>query len=356
MPPTPRPHAPPNGNVNRRDFLVGTVAAGAVIGGGLGAFYFGYDRALGSPLRVGVIGTGDEGGVLLGAINPEFLEVKAIADIRPFNVWRAFQGDCSKDENLIIRPGLMRKYGWKNESEARRHVKVYGRYQELIDQAKADGVEAVIIALPLHLHAPAAIAAMNAGLHVLTEKLMAHSVRECKKMARLAQATGLILAVGHRRHYNVLYAQAAEEIRRGLLGQVHYIRAQWNRDNVPGIDSWQQPMPRSVKPDNPQAEKLLNELKTKRAELASARGAAIDLSRMRVAQVEAQIRRRDGQGRGFRLPGETNQGRRRPSGLRPAGHRGADPLAAVGPHRRRIDGRAGQPPARRGADLHCRGP
>ena len=74
-------------------FHQGPVATGVVLGGGLGDFYFGYDRAVGSPLRVGVIGTGDEGSVLLGAINPEFLQVFAIADIRPYNVWRAFHGD-----------------------------------------------------------------------------------------------------------------------------------------------------------------------------------------------------------------------------------------------------------------------
>ena len=54
MNPTPRPNTPPAGSVNRRDFILGTMAAGAVVGGGLGAFYFGYDRAVGSPLRVGV--------------------------------------------------------------------------------------------------------------------------------------------------------------------------------------------------------------------------------------------------------------------------------------------------------------
>jgi predicted dehydrogenase len=290
MNPTPRPSAPPAGNVNRRDFILGTVAAGATIGGGLGAFYFGYDRAVGSPLRVGVLGTGDEGGVLLGAINPEYLEVKAIADIRPYNVWRAFHGDYSTEEMLTVRPGLIKKYGWRTESEARRHVKVYGRYEDLIAQARADGLEAVVIALPLHLHAPAAIAAMHAGLHVLTEKLMAHSVHECKEMARVAERTGRILAVGHQRHYSILYANAAETIRRGTLGRVHYIRAQWNRGNLPGTDSWQQPMPRSVKPDDPQAGRLLRELKSHRAELAAARGAAIELWRKRVEQVEAQIR------------------------------------------------------------------
>ncbi len=97
MNPTPRPNAPPAGDVKRRDFIHGTVAAGRGGRRRAGAFYFGYDRAVGSPVRVGVIGTGDEGSVLLGAINPEFIEVKAIADIRPYNVWRAFHGDYSTE-------------------------------------------------------------------------------------------------------------------------------------------------------------------------------------------------------------------------------------------------------------------
>ena len=53
--------------VSRRGFLKAGVAAAAVAGAGLGGFYFGYNAALGSPVRVGVIGTGDEGSVLIGA-------------------------------------------------------------------------------------------------------------------------------------------------------------------------------------------------------------------------------------------------------------------------------------------------
>jgi predicted dehydrogenase len=293
MNPVPQTKPQIDPGVSRRDFIKGGVAAGVVVGGGLGAFYFGYDKAIGNPLRVGVIGTGDEGSVLLGAINPEFLQVKAIADIRPYNVWRAFHGDHSSDTALAARPGLMAKYGWKTEDEARRHVKVYdhqsGGYEELIKQAKADGLEGVVIALPLHLHAPAAIAAMQAGLHVLTEKLMAHSVHECKDMARVAEQTGLILATGHQRHYNILYAKAVESIRQGVLGDLHYIRAQWNRGNLPGKDSWQQPMPPEVKPDDPQAKDLSKRLKECRMQLAAASGAAIDVWRTRLEQIEAQL-------------------------------------------------------------------
>ena len=52
--------------INRRDFLAGSAAAGAVAAAGLGASYFGYSK-IERPLRVGILGTGDEGGVLIGA-------------------------------------------------------------------------------------------------------------------------------------------------------------------------------------------------------------------------------------------------------------------------------------------------
>src|SRR5687767_47036 len=83
-------------SVSRRDFLKGAIAAGAVSGAGLGAMYFGYEK-LGDPVRVAVIGTGDEGQVLIGAHNPEYVQIVAICDIRPYNVHRAFHGDWASD-------------------------------------------------------------------------------------------------------------------------------------------------------------------------------------------------------------------------------------------------------------------
>ncbi|MFZ4733263.1 MAG: Gfo/Idh/MocA family protein, partial [Pirellulales bacterium] len=191
--------------VTRRDFLGGAVAAGVATGAGLGSIYFGYGATVGNPLRIGVLGTGDEGSVLLGAHTPDFMQVVAIADIRPYNVFRAFHGDVSSPSALAARPGLMSRYKWSSEDEARKHVKVYGAYEELL--ADPD-VEAVVIALPLHLHAPAAVKAMRAGKHVLTEKLMGHSVHECKEMSRVSRETGKLLATGHQRHYSILYDNA----------------------------------------------------------------------------------------------------------------------------------------------------
>ncbi len=238
----------------RRDFLQKGIEQGITSGGGLGSYYFGYPKSIGDPIRVGFLGTGDEGNVLIGALNPDFVEVAAIADVRPYNVHRAFHGDHDSANTLAVRCGLMEKYGYKTEDAAREHVNVYTDYRDLLREEK--DLDAVIIALPLHLHAPAAVAAMNRGLHVLTEKLMAHSVHEAKQMARVALEKNVHLATGHQRHYNILYDNAVEMIGSGLLGKLHYIRAQWHRGNLPGTDSWQQPMPRDVKPDDALAGKL----------------------------------------------------------------------------------------------------
>jgi len=167
----------------RRDFLQGTIAAGAVTSGALGAMYFGYDPNVENPVRVGIIGTGDEGSVLIGALNPDFVDVVAIADIRPYNVHRAFHGDQG---NKGARPGLMEKYKWKTEDAARKHVDVYDGTEGGSNQSKGDwremlkdpDIEGVIIALPLWLHHPVAIEAMRAGKHVLTEKLMGLTVAQ----------------------------------------------------------------------------------------------------------------------------------------------------------------------------------
>jgi predicted dehydrogenase len=266
-------------SVTRRDFLTGTVAAGLATGAGLGSIYFGYGKSLGDPLRIGVVGTGDEGSVLLGAHNPDYLNVVAIADIRPYNVFRAFHGDMSSPSAYAARSGLMAKYQWATEDEARKKVKVYGAYEEML--ADKD-IEAIVIALPLHLHSEAAIKAMRAGKHVLTEKLMGHSIHECKEMGRVSEETGKLLATGHQRHYSILYDNAVYTIgKANLIGDVHAIRAQWHRGNLPGKDSWKPPLPG----DEELAKKLVS---WKRA-LAEAKPADIESWAKKVAQLEAQL-------------------------------------------------------------------
>jgi len=256
----------------RRDFLKGGLAAGAVSGAGLGAMYFKYGTSVGKPLRVGVIGTGDEGSVLIGAMTPDYLDVVAISDIRPYNLHRAFHGDHTNDKTATVRPGLIKRFDHKTEDAARRHVQVHIDYRDLLNDKD---VEAVIIALPLHLHAPVAIEAMRKGKHVLTEKLMAHSVRECKEMARVAKATRKILAVGHQRHYSILYENAVDTIKRNLLGEIHSIRAQWHR----AADTWMAPMPDDA---------MVATIAKAELALKTAEGSAAEKLVKQIAQLQAQ--------------------------------------------------------------------
>ena len=284
----------------RREFMQGIVGAGAVSGGGLGAMYFGYQK-VGDPVRVGVIGTGDEGNVLIGGCSPDYVQVKAIADIRPSSIHRAFHGDWSSPTAATARPGLIKQYNYSSEEEARRNVKVYdgtnGGIEALLND---DSIEAVIIALPLHLHAPIAVQAMMKKKHVLTEKLMAHNVAQCKVMARVAdQQTdkdghAIHCATGHQRHYSVLYDNAVHLLRWGMIGQLHHIRAQWHRGNLPGKDSWQPWLPGGEPGQEGKPSRIANELAAFEKELSEAKNPAeMDLLKKKVAQWAAWMLDKD---------------------------------------------------------------
>jgi predicted dehydrogenase len=221
--------------VTRRDFLAG-VGAGAA---GLGAAYFGYSKLAGEPVRVGFIGTGDEGGILITQHPPKYMDIVAIADLRPTNRDRAFTGDNNDD-----RVGLIRKLGEQRAAKIER----FNSHQELIDAKDRLQLEAVVVATPLNTHAPIVKDCLNAGLHVLSEKLMAHNITQCKELIRLAREKNRLYAVGHQRHYSVLYDNANSLVQSGALGDVKYIRAQWHRNNsFPNSDSWRDRIPEEDK-------------------------------------------------------------------------------------------------------------
>ena len=220
--------------ISRREFVAGA-AAGV---GGLGAAYFGYGKLAGDPVKTGFIGTGDEGNILVTQHPPEYMDIVAVADVRPSNRERVFRGDGN-----VHRVGLDEKLG----PDAAKHVRVYDTAEELLANPE---IEAVVIAVPLNMHAPLAIAALEAGKHVLCEKLMAKTVGDCKAMIAAARKANKLLAIGHQRHYSVLYDNANHLVSEGLLGDMKYIRAQWHRNSsFPGRDAWRKPKSRWPKVD-----------------------------------------------------------------------------------------------------------
>src|SRR5262249_17632562 len=224
--------------MNRRDFMKGMLAAGAVLPISAAA-YFGYNasRVEGKPVRAALIGAGDEGGVLVGEHNPKYLEIVAVCDIRPFNQERIFKG-----EEKGPRKGFNRIYG----NDAKQKIKLFTDYKDMLNDSSL-GIEAVVIALPLFLHAPVAIDCMKAGKHVLTEKLMAWNIDQRKEMIQVADENDRILCIGHQRHYSLLYAHAVEVMHAGILGDVKHIRALWHRNNsLPKLDKEGKEIPGSI--------------------------------------------------------------------------------------------------------------
>jgi predicted dehydrogenase len=207
---------------DRRDFIKVGLAAGAVVPVSA-AVYFGYQSWKGNKaVRTAMIGCGDEGGVLIGDHNPEFNEFVAVCEIRPSNMKRIFDGEPNGP-----RKGLNKIYGKDTASK----IAKYDNLDALLaDKAKL-GLEAVVIATPLNTHDVIAKKCMDAGLHVLCEKLMARTIGKCKDMIRYAKEKGLLLSIGHQRHYSTLYAQAIEVLESGILGDIKHIRAQWPRNN-----------------------------------------------------------------------------------------------------------------------------
>jgi predicted dehydrogenase len=191
--------------VGRRNFLKAVAGVPALAGLGAAAAVTGPVR--GGPVRVGVIGLGGEGRVLLAQTDPAFAEVVALCDINPAQLGLA-------DEVLAktARPAAPHVVEWK----------------ELIAR---DDIEAVIVATPLWSHAEIASGCLEAGKHVLCEKMMAWDLAGCVRMRDAAARSGRLLEIGYQRCYNQVYQAAYEGIvKAGGLGEIYLARLAWHRN------------------------------------------------------------------------------------------------------------------------------
>jgi len=196
---------PEQQTIGRRNFL--KAVAGVPALAGLGAAMAVQGPVRGGPVRLGFVGLGGEGRVLLEQVDPAFARVTALCDINPAQLARA-------DEVLA-------KHG----------VPPAPHFVEYDDMLRSADVEAVVIATPLWTHADITTACLEAGRHVLCEKMMAWDVEGCARMRDTARRTGLVLEIGYQRRYNAMYHAAYEGvIRRGLLGDVYLSRILWHRN------------------------------------------------------------------------------------------------------------------------------
>jgi len=98
-------------------------------------------------------------------------------------------------------------------------------------------VEAVDVCLPHHLHAPAAIAALEHGRHVLVEKPVANTVAEADQMIAAARAAGRVLMVGHMKRFSRTFGTMQRLVTGGAIGRPIACEAFWHgpREIMPKI-------------------------------------------------------------------------------------------------------------------------
>ncbi len=113
-------------------------------------------------------------------------------------------------------------------------AKVFTDWKDLLEQPNVD---AVSICLPVHLHAPATIDALEAGKHVLCEKPMARNASEAQAMVDAEKKTGRKLMVYYRRRFSTSARRAKEIIDAGELGRIYFSKLLFHRwRGRPGYD------------------------------------------------------------------------------------------------------------------------
>src|SRR4029077_20912584 len=125
-----------------------------------------------------------EGRMLLDHVDAAYAEVRALCDINPAHLAKA-------DDVL--------------ENAKKPKARHYDDWKEMLQK---EDLEAVILAPPLWCHAEMTVGCLEAGKHVLCEKMMAWDEEGCGRMQQSARKTGRLLEIGYQRFYNPVYQAA----------------------------------------------------------------------------------------------------------------------------------------------------
>ena len=164
-------------------------------------------------LKVGIIGMGTIGNVHADAYaaNAGEAELAAICDI-----------DASK----------------LSAQGAKRSIPESARFADYRELLKSD-VEAVDVCVWNAWHKEIAIAALEAGKHVLLEKPMAMNAKEASEILAAAKKSGKKLQIGMVKRHSGETMRAKELVDAGALGQIYHIRAVFMRNRgIPGLGGW----------------------------------------------------------------------------------------------------------------------
>jgi predicted dehydrogenase len=175
------------------------------------------DAKLGGRIRLGMVGGGE--GAFIGAVH----RIAARID----DQYELVAGALSSTPEKARRSG---------QALGLAPDRVYDSYDALAkaEAARPDGVEAVSIVTPNHVHAPAAIALLKAGVHVICDKPLTVSLAEAKRMQAAVAASGRIFALTHNYTGYPLVRCMRQMIRAGDLGELRVVQVEYPQDWLSG--------------------------------------------------------------------------------------------------------------------------
>lgn len=110
--------------------------------------------------------------------------------------------------------------------------RAYGSFEEMArsEAARPDGIEAISIVTPNHMHGPVAKTFLEAGIHVICDKPLTTTVAEAEELVALVRKTGRIFVVTHNYTGYPMVRQARAMVANGDLGEIRLVQAEYLQD------------------------------------------------------------------------------------------------------------------------------
>lgn len=93
-----------------------------------------------------------------------------------------------------------------------------------------DGIEAVAIVTPNHMHYPAAIEFLKRGIHVICDKPLTSNLADAKKLVKAAESSDALFILTHNYSGYPMVRQAREMVARGDLGEIRLVQMEYPQD------------------------------------------------------------------------------------------------------------------------------
>lgn len=171
------------------------------------------EKTANRPIRLGMVGGGR--GAFIGAVH----RMAARLDHRYDLVAGALSSDPNNARLSAADLGIAPD-------------RAYADFREMAraEAARGDGIEAVAIVTPNHLHFAACEAFLAAGIHVICDKPMTATLDEAHRLSDLAEQSGLVFALTQNNTGYPMVRQARAMIREGALGTLRVVRVSYAQD------------------------------------------------------------------------------------------------------------------------------